>query len=144
PRMSASASVSASLFATRALRVTQGRACLIDGLDWQVEAGQFWCVLGRNGVGKSSLLHVLSGLARPAAGSVLIDGVDLRHWPLQSLARRRGLMQQQQWDAFSQSVRDTVLVGRTPYRVGGMGALWDSRADRDAADAALSRVGLRD
>jgi len=141
---SVTASVTASLFTTRALRVMQGRNRLIDGLDWEVAPGQFWCILGRNGVGKSSLLHVLAGLAKPAAGSVLIDGVDLLQWQLPALARRRGLMQQQQWDAFSQSVRDTVLVGRTPYRIGGMGGLWDSQADQEAVADALSRVGLSD
>ena len=48
-------------------------------------------------------------------------------------------MQQQQSDVFSHSVLDTVLLGRTPYRIG---AAWDADEDRDAALAALARTGL--
>jgi iron complex transport system ATP-binding protein len=60
---------------------------------------------------------------------------------LPALALRRGLMQQQQSDAFSHSVLDTVLLGRTPYRIG---TAWDAIEDRDAALFALARTGLSD
>ena len=42
---------------TRQLAVCAGERVLLQALDWQVRAGEFWCVLGRNGVGKSSLLQ---------------------------------------------------------------------------------------
>lgn len=128
-----------SLLQTVGLRVAVGGRRLVDGLDWEVESGQLWCVLGRNGVGKSSLLYVLAGLLRAAAGQVSIGGRPIDAWPAHALARRRGLMAQQQLDAFSHSVRDTVALGRTPYRVGSG---WDTDEDRAAVAAALAQVGL--
>jgi iron complex transport system ATP-binding protein len=35
---------------------------LVDALDWQIQAGECWCVIGRNGAGKSTLLRTLAGL----------------------------------------------------------------------------------
>ncbi|MEB0135893.1 ABC transporter ATP-binding protein [Actimicrobium sp. CCC2.4] len=119
--------------------ITIGGRTLIRALDWQVSAGQFWCVLGRNGVGKTSLLHTIAGLLRPSTGRVLIDEVALPAIPALALARLRGLMPQQHVDAFSMSVLETLLIGRTPYRIGRG---WDTDADIAAARAALDSVDL--
>jgi len=123
------------------LSVALGKRVLIDALQWHVQRGEFWCVLGKNGVGKSSLLYTLAGLLPPHGGRVLLGGEEIGQCSLATLARRRGLMLQHQADAFSHSVLDTVLVGRTPYR---LGATWDAREDVDAAHTALVRVGLMD
>lgn len=123
------------------LTVAIGGRDLIAGLNWHVRRGEFWCVLGKNGSGKSSLLYTLAGLLPAAAGCLQLAGEPLSGMRLALLARRRGLMQQQQSDAFSHSVLDTVLLGRTPYR---LGTAWDAGEDRDAALAALARTGLSD
>lgn len=121
------------------LTVAIGGRKLIEDLHWHVHRGEFWCVLGKNGSGKSSLLHTLAGLLPAAEGHLQLAGESIANMSLPALARRRGLMQQQQSDAFSHSVLDTVLLGRTPYRIG---ATWDADEDRDAALAALARTGL--
>ena len=129
------------LLQTDNLTVAIGGRMLIEGLNWQVCRGEFWCVLGKNGSGKSSLLVTLAGLLPAANGSLQLAGETLERISLSTLARRRGLMQQQQSDVFSHSVLDTVLLGRTPYRIG---ATWDADEDRAAALAALARTGLSD
>ena len=123
------------------LSITLGERALIRGLDWQVQSGEFWCVLGRNGVGKTSLLHALAGLLTLSAGHILIDDVALASIAAQPLARLRGLMPQQHLDAFSITVLETVLIGRTPYRIGRG---WDTEADIAAARIALASVDLAD
>lgn len=133
-----------SLLSCRGLEVRIGTRVLVDGLDWEANPGQLWCVLGPNGIGKSTLLHTAAGLLVPAAGSVELKRKTLDRWPLAALARIRGLMAQQQTDVFSASVLSTVLVGRTPHRL-GLGPLdpaWDRVVDIAAADAALSAVGM--
>lgn len=129
------------LLQTDNLTVAIGGRDLIAGLNWHVRRGEFWCVLGKNGSGKSSLLLTLAGLLPAAKGRLHLAGEAIESMSLPALARRRGLMQQQQSDAFSHSVLDTVLLGRTPYRIG---ATWDADEDRDAALLALARTGLSD
>ncbi|GAA4033974.1 ABC transporter ATP-binding protein [Actimicrobium antarcticum] len=124
---------------TSDLGITAGRRALISHLDWQIAAGEFWCVLGRNGVGKTSLMQTLAGLLKPASGAIAIDGVGLTRIAASALAQLRGLMPQQVVDAFSVSVLETVLIGRTPYRTGRG---WDTDADIAAARNALDSVDL--
>lgn len=130
-----------TLLSTQKLGIQIGHRTLLRALDVQIARGQLWCVLGRNGVGKTSLMNVLAGLLSPSEGEVMIDGVTLPSMSLSDLARRRGLMPQTVTDAFSLSVLETVLVGRTPYRVGRG---WDTPMDIAAAHAALAEVGLLD
>ena len=133
----------AALLQCHQLRIQAGPCILIDALDWRVERGELWCVLGPNGVGKTTLLQSLAGLLAPAAGSVALDGKPLQDWSLGMLAHARGLMAQQQVDAFSTSALETVLIGRTPYRVGQCaGARWDAEEDITVARAALEAVGM--
>lgn len=129
------------LLRTERLHVSLGGRCLISDLNWQVAHGEFWCVLGQNGVGKTSLLYALAGLLKPASGRILIDGTGIDAMSAQDLATKRGLLPQQHIDAFSHTVLDTVLIGRTPYRIGRS---WDTKEDRAAAFAALGLVGLAD
>ena len=55
------------------LSITRGESPLIAGLDFELAAGELAVVTGRNGSGKTSLLRVLAGGARPSAGHVLWD-----------------------------------------------------------------------
>ena len=66
------------------LHVAYGKAEVVHGASFRVGQGEFVVMLGRNGAGKSTILHAISGLI-PARGRVVLAGQDMSHEP----ARRR-------------------------------------------------------
>lgn len=69
--------MSAALFTIRGLRKSYGDRVILDGLDFDVLAGECLVILGGSGSGKSVTLRQLNGLEKPDAGCVNFDGVDL-------------------------------------------------------------------
>jgi iron complex transport system ATP-binding protein len=154
-----------TLLSVHALNVSIGKIRICRALDLAVAAGERWAILGRNGVGKSTLLATLAGLRAADAGELRIGAVSpsatakrasfarppcsavaspapsfpvpaMRH-----LARIRGVLTQHQSDPFPATVLETALVGRHPH----LGRWdWESTADRNIARQALAAVGLAD
>jgi iron complex transport system ATP-binding protein len=129
------ASTNAScLLAVHDLGIQMGTRVLVDKISFEVHAGGIWCVLGPNGSGKSTLLSTLAGLRRPATGAFDLLGRPWPAWTLRDAALKRALLPQQQRDAFSATVLETVLIGRHPH-IGPFG--WESDQDRDMARRAM-------
>lgn len=124
------------------LGLRAGGRTLFDALDFAMRPGELWCVLGPNGVGKSTLMAVLAGLRHAERGEVRLDGEPLatlaRHRP-ESLARQRAYLPQAIHDTFSMTVRDAVAVGRHPH-VSGWG--WSGRDDDAVVEALLQALDL--
>ncbi|MFT5291534.1 MAG: putative ABC transport system ATP-binding protein [Planctomycetota bacterium] len=64
---------------------------ILRGVNCTIQTGEFVCIMGPSGSGKSSLLHLISGLDEPSAGRVLLAGKDLADTPAaeRTLIRRR-------------------------------------------------------
>ena len=58
-------------------REGQTRRCIFDGLDARFDKGEFVCITGRSGTGKSTLLNLISGIDLPDKGRVQVDGEDI-------------------------------------------------------------------
>ena len=128
-----------TLLQVRAVETAVGDRRLIQNLEWQISRGEFWCVLGKNGVGKTTLLQVIAGLRSPLKGQIQLLGDLLQSTPLALLARRRGLMMQQQVDSFSHTVFDAVVIGHVAACTG----LNDQRmSGHIGVRAALEKVGM--
>jgi len=123
------------------LQLRAGQRLLLDALDWRIEPGECWAVIGRNGAGKSTLLRALAGLRQADGGRIERDGIALADWPLQALARERAFLPQGRIDAFGYSAIETVLAARHPYQEASW---WESAEDEAAAHAALRLLDAAD
>jgi len=128
-----------SLLATSSLGITIGTTTVCSGLELTINKGERWCVLGRNGTGKTTLLHTLAGLRPPAAGTIALNNRPLLQMSRKPVAQQIGLLFQDHADTFPASVLETVLTGRHPW----LGP-WQWEGCRDVAMArdALQAVGL--
>ena len=98
----------APLLETRAFGLAAAGRKLVQSLDWRVEPGQRWCVIGRNAAGKSTLLRALAAVSEPGVaqqGDVLWLGRPAADWPAADAATLRAFMPQQPQDRFPLAVR---------------------------------------
>jgi iron complex transport system ATP-binding protein len=112
---------------------------LVAGLDLELAPGQCWAVLGKNGAGKTSLLLALAGLRIPDGGAVALDGAAIGALPRREVARRVGILLQEETESFWGTALEYAALGRLPHGSTPFGA--DPTAER-AARAALAEVDL--
>ncbi len=67
---------------------------VLRGLDLEVEAGEFVCVVGASGSGKSTMLHLLGTLDKPDQGEIRLEGERIDNLP----SERRDRLRNQTWD----------------------------------------------
>ncbi|MBN1265553.1 MAG: ATP-binding cassette domain-containing protein [Anaerolineales bacterium] len=114
---------------------------VLQDISFHLEPGELLFVLGRNGSGKTTLLSCLNGIFTPSAGEVILDGKDIASYRAVDRARRIGLIPQLHTPTFAYSVREIVLMGRSPHL-----SLFGAPGLEDMAivDEALETVGLVD
>ena len=127
------------LLAARGLGVTIAGIRVCRSLDLAVLPGECWAILGRNGAGKTTLLHTLAGLRRADAGSIEIAGRPLAATGRREIARLRGVLMQDDSDAFPATVLETVLVGRHPHLSRWQ---WEGAEDLRIAREALAAADM--
>ena len=92
----------------------------VDGVSFEVRAGEFFALLGPNGAGKTTTISILTTTLRPTSGSVLIDGRDAVRDPAGVRARVGIIFQQHSLDlnlSGEENVRfHAILYGLYPYR----------------------------
>jgi iron complex transport system ATP-binding protein len=115
-----------------------GRPVVRD-VDLIVGAGERVALIGPNGAGKSTILRAMTGLVRPVAGEVRLDGVPIERLERVAIARRLAVVPQQAALPFATRVEEVVALGRLPHEDPIRGA---RPADRAATAAAIERVGL--
>jgi branched-chain amino acid transport system ATP-binding protein len=94
------------------LHVAYGKAHVVHGVSFSVRAGEFVVMLGRNGAGKSTILHALSGLVPKRAGRVTFDGADISRAAPKDIVRAGMVQVLEGHRVFtSLTVEDNLLVG---------------------------------
>ncbi len=123
----------------RGLACGYGGHAVLRDVDVSLAPGQVLALLGPNGVGKTTLFKTMLGFLPALAGEVLIGGHAAQSLSRREFAREVGYIPQLHAPAFSYSVRDVVLMGRTPH-LSGLSS--PGAADEEAADAAIERMGI--
>lgn len=108
-------------------------------LDLELGPGQFWGLLGPNGIGKTTLLKCMAGLTAPDSGLVLLENQVIDKLPRRLVARLLGMLQQHTVYVFDASVLETAMTGRHPHL-----SYWEreGREDKQKALDAILAVDL--
>lgn len=107
---------------------------VLENVNFRVEAGDYLCVVGENGSGKSTLIKGLLGLKAPQTGEISL-GDGLKHTEIGYLPQQSQLQKD-----FPASVWEVVLSGR----LNSLHGLFYTKADKDAANANIERMGIED
>lgn len=115
---------------------------ILRGIDWTIEAGQHWVVLGPNGCGKTTLIRIASMWLHPSTGEVEVLGEQLGRTDVRRLRERVGFASASMADLLRSDllVSDVVMTARNA----ALEPWWHSYDDADLAAAreALARVGV--
>ncbi len=105
------------------------------------EKGKFYGILGPNGSGKSTLLKVISNVLKPKEGHVLLHNEPIEEYKAKQLAKLMSVLPQLNASSFSNTVRETVAIGRYPHQ-SGLFATW-SQQDEEAVQLAMEQTGVK-
>jgi iron complex transport system ATP-binding protein len=107
---------------------------VLHGVDLALHRGDLTALLGPNGSGKTTLLKILCAILPPRGGRLSLDGRDLGARHRREIARRIAIVPQELIVPFAFTVREMVMLGRTPHVRLLVG---ESAHDRDSVDKAL-------
>jgi branched-chain amino acid transport system ATP-binding protein len=136
----------------KGLTVHYGAVRALGGVDLSVDEGSVTAVLGANGAGKTTLLRTVSGLLRPKAGRVELDGTDLTRLPVEDIVRLGVAHVPQSGGVITElTVEDNLRLGglwrrdraALARRVAEMYELFPPLAERRARTAATLSGGER-
>ena len=116
-------------------RVTE----VLTHLDVSLYAGELVCLLGANGIGKSTLLRTISGVQPALRGTIEINGRDLTDYSSKELSKLIGIVYTDRTLAGALTVEELVSLGRQPY-TGFFGRL--DADDRQVVADAIESVGM--
>jgi ATP-binding cassette, subfamily B, bacterial MsbA len=97
------------------LRYAQSELEALVSVDLQVHAGETIALVGSSGSGKTSLVNMLPRFVDPTAGEILLDGVDIRQWKLDTLRQQIAFVSQDVV-MLNDSIAANVALGQSPDR----------------------------
>ncbi|MBZ5738431.1 ABC transporter ATP-binding protein [Nocardioides mangrovi] len=111
--------MTAPVLAFDGVRAYYDDALILDGLSFEVAEGESFALLGPNGVGKTTSLNAMFGIAHLRGGSITVDGAPLRgRRPHEAARRGAALVPQGRWILPTLTVEENLVVGTAPRRRG--------------------------
>ena len=112
---------------------------VISDINLELRSGQLACLIGENGIGKSTLLKTLTGFLPKLNGSLLLDNRDIESFSQRELARQVSIVLTQKPDVQNLTIEEIIGLGRSPY-TGFFGRL--RAEDRKVVDDAIATMGI--
>jgi iron complex transport system ATP-binding protein len=129
------------LFSVRNLSIHRAGVSILDGVNWIVNAGEHWVILGANGSGKTSLLKALTGYMTPTGGEITVLGEQYGGSDWRELRKRIGVVSA----SISSLVHDEdagfeIVAGGSQAMIGYWGKITRSERERARRFLSLLRV----
>ena len=112
---------------------------VISDINLELKSGQLACLIGENGIGKSTLLKTLTGFLSKLNGSLLLDNRDIESFSQREIARQVSIVLTQKPDVQNLTIEEIIGLGRSPY-TGFFGRL--RAEDRKVVDDAIATMGI--
>lgn len=112
---------------------------LVRDVNFTLGSGDICCILGRNGVGKSTMFKTILGLLEPLSGRILIDGEDTAKWSPEKLAGSVAYVAQSHTPPFPYLVEEMVMMGRMSH-IGVFGK--PGKKDEKIVDELIEELGI--
>lgn len=114
---------------------------ILKNISFNAESGSLWGLMGPNGSGKTTFFKCILGLLKPASCQIKINNIDYKKLNTQKLARLISYVPQEHKPPFPFTVKEIVLMGRSPY-MGGIFGL--KKEDYIEAEKAIDMVDIAD
>ena len=112
---------------------------VISDINLELKSGQLACLIGENGIGKSTLLKTLTGFLPKLKGSLLLDNRAIESFSQREIARQVSIVLTQKPDVQNLTIEEIIGLGRSPY-TGFFGRL--RAEDRKVIDDAIATMGI--
>ena len=116
-----------------------GSTQILNQIGIDVRSQEFVGVIGPNGSGKSTFLKCIYRVLKPDGGDILLDDAPISAFSVRETAKRLAVLSQHNYYNFEFTVRDIVLMGRSPHK---RMMERDTKADFDIVEDSLRRVGM--
>ena len=116
-----------------------GKNTVVKNISMSVKSGEILCLLGPNGVGKTTFFKTILGFLKLQSGKILLDGQDINNWPKKKLAESIGYVPQAHTPPFPFSVIDVIIMGRTAH-IGMFES--PSKKDKEIAEEAMNTLNI--
>ncbi len=122
------------------LKVAYDERVIVNDFSFSISPGEMLSIIGPNGCGKSTVLKAVSKFLKKKAGTVYLDGVDMKDMSLKSIAQKMAVLSQYNRTPEDITIEDLVYYGRIPHKK------WyerKSKEDEEKVDWAIVKTKLQ-
>lgn len=88
---------------------------ILENISFSIGEGKLWCILGPNGVGKTTLFKTILGLLKSKGGDILIQDKEINKWKQNDLSKMIAYVPQVHVPPFPFKVMEVIIMGRNPH-----------------------------